>query len=185
MPIIGGSHKPDNLAYCMYGEAEYELAGSPGGTTSAWQAAGALNVGDAVFISGQAGTAYSITTTAGYSTGYFAPQVNKSATLSNYTASRIGIVVGGDALYKNVAQGPNYVQVLPAATASGQTVYVQTDGVVWVNVDAAVSVGAKLTASATTAGALSTTGAAAGNIIALAMNSTAGAGATLAFINLA
>lgn len=183
--MLGGSHNPSNFPYWIPGEAEGDaFPGSPGGQVFAFQAAAALNVGDAVYISAQGATALPIPITAGYPTaGWFPPQVNKSATLSNYTASGIGVVVGPANWYKSVVQGPNIVTApTVAASGVGKNVIVMTSGFCWALVDGAVTIGLKLTASASTAGTLSSTGAVAGNILGYAANSTSGAGVTLVFL---
>jgi hypothetical protein len=204
MPVVGGSHKPDLLCYCQYGEAEYEMAGSPGGTTVTFQSvfAGNLNIGDAVYLASQNATAYSSPNAAGGSTtpGYgsltsptlwFAPQVSKSTTAANYagtgTGCRAGIVVGGDAIYKNVQSAPNIVsQPTPAAVAAGQLVYVMTDGICWAFCDnAAAAVGGYLIASVITAGYVHyVTSTTAGSMIGIVLNTTGAAGAVLMQVNL-
>lgn len=157
--------------------------GSPGGYVFQFQSAAALNIGDAVYISAQNSTAFTLPTTTGYSTGWAAPQVNKSATLANYTASGIGIVVGPVDWYPSIFQGPNYLTTpVAVSTGAGTSVLVMTHGFCWALVDGAVTIGLKLTASASTAGTLSSTGAVAGNTLGYAANSTTGAGATLVFL---
>jgi hypothetical protein len=193
--MIGASFTPTGITYEVSGEYGEPLAGAPGGTVIAMQVGPTnLLLGDGVFISGQFGTAYNLGTITGYPVAggaagqlWFPPQVNKSQTLASYTASRMGVVVGGEQIggltARKIVNTPLQIGTLVATAATSQIVYVMTQGVCWATVDGAVAVGAKLTASASTAGFLSTTGAVAGNTMALALNSTAGSAVTLVLIN--
>lgn len=186
MATIGGSQRPTNLAYSISSEGDEFITNSPGGDVIRCQAAATLNLGDAVYISGQAGTAYNIGTYSGYPTSgalWFPTQVNKAAVLANYTASAMGFVVGGQSLTSiadpEIMQGPNYITgAIPAALVN-QVVYVMVFGICWANAGIALAVAARVTASAVVSGAVTTVGYVAGNQLGITINSCAGAGPVL------
>jgi hypothetical protein len=191
MATVGGSYKPTDFQYLESSEGDMFVTNAPGGQVMTCQAAASLLLGDVVYISGQGGTAFNLGTNSGYpSSGalWFPTQVNKSATLANYTASSIGIVVGGQSLTSIsdpvVLQGPNYITGGLVAATTNQIVYVMFDGICWANAGIALAVGVRITASAVTAGLVTTVGYVAGNGVAMTMNSCAGAGPVLVNVRL-
>lgn len=112
-----------------------QTAGDLGGDVLALTAGATLNIGDIVYISGSS-------------------TVNKSTTTSNRPLA-IGVVVGG-ALTNDEPAMEDYSATaiaagVPAANVN-QRVYVCVRGIVYVVADGAISVGAQITASASTAG---------------------------------
>lgn len=101
-----------------------------GGEVNAFLAAGTLLIGDVVYISA-------------------ANTVAKSATIGDYV-TYAGVVVGGAATYGHVASLST--DVGQTAALVGQTVLVQNTGKAWVVADAAITVGARVSQGASTAG---------------------------------
>lgn len=191
MATLGGSSRPTNFQYLISSEGDEFLTNAPGGQVIRYQAAATLLLGDSVFVSGQGGTAFNLGTYAGYPNSgalWFPTQVNKSTTLANYTNSATGIVVGGQSLTSisdpEIMQGPNYVTGAITAALATQVVYVMIDGICWANGGIALTVGARVTASAITSGALTTVGYVAGNGIGMVLNTTAGAAPVLINVRL-
>ncbi len=148
--LEGGSRKPTNLPWLT----GYELDGlvdTAGGYCMPFTAGTTLFVGDVVFQSA-------------------AHTVNKSAVAADYTTGTIGVVVGGQALNREVFQSD--MDVGEVAGTVGQTVMVCILGKCKVVSDAAITQGAILSGGVTTAGrALTTAG---GRL--KAMEAAAGAG---------
>ena len=101
-----------------------------GGEVNAFLAAGTLLVGDVVYISA-------------------ANTVAKSATVGDYV-SYAGVVVGGKQTFGHV--GTLAADVGDTAALVGELVLVQNTGKAWVTSDAAITVGARVSQGAVTAG---------------------------------
>lgn len=128
-----GSRRATNFPWTTGDEALDNLVDgdSPGGRVYRFKAGAALNIGDLVYLSA-------------------AHTVNKSNTLSNYTAV-VGVVVGGASTNYEILQDDG--DIGRQAAAANEVVLVCTEGKAKVVSDvAAISLGAKLTAGTTTAG---------------------------------
>jgi hypothetical protein len=171
----GGSHRPTNLPWTMNAESGFETPVSPGGDVKIFYAGqSTLLVGDLVYISG-------------FSSGNVGtyPQVSKSATLANYTASAAGVVVGGDNTNMEVLGPPmsSGIDTLdtsfigyPACLIVNERVLVAMFGVYYVTSGVAIAASARVTASAVTAGYITTTGYAPGSQIGQTLDAFAGNG---------
>lgn len=133
-----------------------------------YAAATTLLVGDFVFVSGFSGGQ---------------PQVNKSAVLANYTASAIGVVCGGaltdyKVLLPDLSSGIDTIDTafigMPVVTAINQMVLVMVYGVYYTTYGVTIATPSRVTASAVTAGQITTVGYAAGSQLGQTMDNTAG-----------
>ena len=133
--------------------------GTTGGRCQPYTAGAALLIGDAVIISA-------------------AQTVNKDTTTGNHF-KRIGLVVGGKALFNDVST--DTLDVGDPAAAINDMVFVATEGVTYGIADAtAILVGSPVAPSTTTAGRLrlATTAADAGKIIGIALDANGGVAGT-------
>lgn len=112
-----------------------QSANDVGGQVIKCTAAAALYIGDAVYFDSAA-------------------KVNKSGTAATVGVAFAGIVVGGDTFDKEGRisyETPVLASPVTAASADGDTVYVQISGIAWVRTDGAVAAGARVIGG-TTAG---------------------------------
>jgi hypothetical protein len=171
----GGSHRPTGLPWTINSESGAELPCSPGGDIKIYYAAvSTLLVGDIVFCSGFSSGSVGVQ-----------PQVNKSSTLANYTASAMGVVMGGDNTNMSVLGPPMSSGIdaidtsfigYPACTVINERVLVCVYGVAFVTSGVAIAASSRVTASAVTAGYITTVGYAAGSQIGQTLDAFAGNG---------
>lgn len=152
----GGGHRPTNFPYLWYSTSDNETPLRPGGICVVGTAGASLLIGDAVYLSA-------------------VDTFNKSGTVANYAGLK-GIVVGGEQTFMQTHQADALIGSMVAAK-TGERVIVMVQGIAKTLSDAALAtLNTKITAGATTAGRVSSTGAAAGNYIGATLDTAAGAG---------